>query len=83
MLERGRADFANAERPSGLMVAKEVFGSTDKVSAENLVISELKLRLIVSQKHPNADQIIATANKALTKLRESGKFQKIVDKHLK
>lgn len=82
MLKRGRADFANAERPSGLNIAKDVFGSPGKVSAENLVLKELELRVMFSKNLENVDDFVTMANEALGNLRDSGQHEKIIQKHL-
>lgn len=83
MLKRGRADFTNAERPTGLTTAKDVFGNIDGISVEDLVLSTIDFRLMFSKSASGVESKIEMANKALTKLRQSGEYDKIVEKHLK
>jgi len=37
---------------------------------------------VVHKNHPRADELINGVNRALTELKESGRYDKIIDRHL-
>ena len=82
MLKRGRADFVNAEMPTGLATAKKVYGTTQEVATGDLILNKIKLRLMFSKDLENVSEHVATANKGLQKIRSSGRHADIVAKHL-
>jgi len=79
MLKAGRVDFVPIEVPNGYAQASTVFGSRDEVNAETLLLGKTTLYLMFPKGDMDAAKIF---NEALASLRDSGKYQKIIDKHL-
>jgi len=57
-------------------------GLTDKVKALPRPVAIGTLHLIVPKTHPHASTVLYYINTALSKLKESGEYDKIVDSHL-
>jgi polar amino acid transport system substrate-binding protein len=81
LLQRGRVDFLLAERPAILADAKAVLGSVDALHIEDFVAAQSKLYLMFDKSVDPAK--VEQANKALAALRESGRHQEIIEKHLR
>lgn len=82
MLKAGRVDFLAMERPQAVLEANNVYGSTDPISFENYVTGQTVLHLIFDKDGEGTQEKIATFNAALKALKDSGEYDKIVEKHL-
>ena len=57
-------------------------GMNDRVRALDTPLSLSPLHVIVSKTHPNARTLLYYVNSSLAKLRESGEYDRIVERHL-
>lgn len=82
MLKRGRVDFIPGEKPFMMDAAEEALGSANAVRFEDLVLQTTPLYVIFPKNVEGAKQAMRRFNKAMRKLRQSGKWQDIVDRYM-
>lgn len=82
MLEAGRVDFVDCTEIQAKASAMQVFGATDAVKALPAVIGTGGSYLIVSRQHAAGDRIIADFNRGLAQLKQSGAYDRIVQRQL-
>ncbi|MGA7325935.1 MAG: transporter substrate-binding domain-containing protein [Rhodomicrobium sp.] len=81
LLDSGSVNAVVAPDLTGKSVTTAL-GLTDKVKALPRPVAIGTLHLIVPKTHPHASTVLYYINTALSKLRESGEYDKIVDSHL-
>ena len=81
LLDRGRIDFIPADKPTAIIDAKKSLGSLDKVHFEDFVNGQTPLYLMFSKEV--SDKKLENFNEYLDSLKETGEYDKIVEKHMK
>ncbi|MEL7544434.1 MAG: transporter substrate-binding domain-containing protein [Pseudomonadota bacterium] len=81
LLESGSVDAVALNEFTGRAAMAKI-GLTDQVRAIERPVSITALRIVVSKTHPHARTMLHYVNSALRKLRETGRFDRIVEKHL-
>jgi polar amino acid transport system substrate-binding protein len=81
MLESGTADAVVIPDLTGRAVAMSM-GIADRVRATDRPVHIETMHAIVAKTHPHARTILYYINSSLAKLRESGEYDRIVEKHL-
>lgn len=81
LLERGEVDAVALNEFTGRAAVKKLGLSKQVVTIERPV-SVLSLHVVVAKTHPRARTFLHYVNGSLENLRRSGKYDKIVDKHL-
>lgn len=82
-LENGRVDFIPLERTLAEVASRELLGSADAIHAEDLILGKFSLHLMFAKTNEATQEAVKTFNSALQSLRSSGKYDKIIAKHLK
>ena len=81
LLERGVADaVAIAELVGRASIAS--LGLGDQVRTLDPPLALTTLHVVISKGHPHARTMLYYVNSALTKLRESGEYERIIERHL-
>jgi polar amino acid transport system substrate-binding protein len=81
LLEQRAVDGVVASEMTGIVIASTL-GIADKVKALPQPLNIQTVGAIVSKTHPQARVLLYYVNTALAKLKESGDYDRIVDKHL-
>lgn len=83
MLEKGEVDMVAAPQLVGLLTLKNMttFGVNSFKILEKEIGTEA-LYLVISKNHPSAEEIIADFNKVFLRLKEEGKIDELINKHL-
>lgn len=79
MLERGRVDFIPLEKPTIVVAALKVFGSTDPIRFADAVLDRVHLHVLFPKDRDGARVARDKFNAALARLRKSGRYDRIVD----
>lgn len=81
MLARGEVDAVTLNEFTGRAAIKKL-GMGDQINVIERPVSLLNLHVIIAKTHPRARTFLHYINSSLTYLRESGRYDQIVDKHL-
>ena len=81
MLEQQTVDAIVSSEMTGIVIASTL-GMSDKVKALPRPIKIQTIHAIVSKTHPQARTMLYYVNAAVAKLKESGDYDRIVEKHL-
>lgn len=79
----GRKDFFILNEISGWMAIQNTFQSKDDFRTLDTVFASDSHHLIISKSYPNAEKILADFNQGIANLRQTGRLQQIVDRHLR
>ncbi len=77
----GEIDFVTMNQFTGQSTIKE-FGYGDYVKASENLADSLGLHLIIHRDHPNAERLLKEIDSGLAKLRETGRYDEIIGRHL-
>ena len=81
MLARDEVDAVALNEFTGRQAVSKLNMGKDVRTIENPV-SVLGLHVIIPKTHPRADELLSHVNKGLERIRESGKYGEIVERHL-
>ena len=81
MLDRGEIDAVALNEFTGREAVRKL-NMNDKVRTIEKPVSVLNLHVIVPKSHPRAQALLGNVNAALQRIRESGKYGEIVERHL-
>ncbi|MGI9413394.1 MAG: LysM peptidoglycan-binding domain-containing protein [Hyphomicrobiales bacterium] len=81
MLARDEVDAVAINEFTGREAVRKLNMNDDVRTIENPV-SVLNLHVIVPKTHPHADRLLTNVNQALQRIRDSGKYGEIVERHL-
>ena len=81
MLARDEVDAVAINEFTGRQAVSKLSMNKDVRTIENPV-SVLNLHVIIPKAHPRADSLLNTVNQGLDKIRESGKYDELVEPHL-
>ena len=81
MLDRGEIDAVALNEFTGREAVRKL-NMTSKVRTIEKPVSVLNLHVIVPKSHPRAQALLGNVNSALKRIRESGKYGEIVERHL-
>ena len=81
MLARGEIDAVALNEFTGREAVRKL-NMADKVRTIEKPVSVLNLHVIVPKTHPRAGVLLGNVNAALQRIRESGKYGEIVERHL-
>lgn len=82
MLKLGRVDFVYSIDEQTYAIVLSLFGDVAAVKSLEVEFSHVTNSLIVSRQHPHGAEIIAAFNQGLRTLRQNGRYQEIVTRHL-
>ncbi len=82
MLQEGKVDAVAINEFTGRAKVKELGLQNDVEVVQSRPLSIEGLHVIVHKTHPNAKAIIDLVNDSLAKIKDSGKYQKVIDDHL-
>lgn len=82
MLKADRADFTALERPTAILKKQQGEGAASEIHVEGLTLTRNGLHLIFGKNVDRSEEAREKFNRALDKLRESGKHKQIVQNHL-
>ncbi|NDV25887.1 ABC transporter substrate-binding protein [Desulfovibrio sp. JC010] len=82
MLLKGHIDFlAEAEAVGDFLIRQLLMGREDEFGKINAGLSPKPMRLIISKHDPDAEMLLEKFNKGLKKIKASGKYSMIMEKH--
>ena len=81
MLDRGEVDAVALNEFTGREAVRKL-NMNDKVRTIEKPVSVLNLHVIVPKSHPRAQVLLGNVNSALKRIRESGTYGEIVERHL-
>lgn len=81
LLDQKTVDAVVAPDVTGRAIAASL-GMVDKVTAASHPLNIQTVHVIVSKTHPQARTLLYYINTALTRLKESGEYDRLVEKHL-
>ena len=81
MLARDEVDAVSLNEFTGRQAVSKLSMGKDVRTIENPV-SVLNLHVVIPKTHPRADELLTHVNKGLERIRESGKYGEIVERHL-
>lgn len=82
MLALERVDFVLINEPQGISSAREAFGSADRVKFLDIDLPHKGLHVLFSRSRPEAEDAVRRFNEALAALKDSGRYDEIVARHL-
>lgn len=83
MLKLGRVDFVQCIDDQAHAIAMRLFGDISAVTPLAVELSHVTNNLIVSRRHPRGATIISEFNRGLHALRQNGKYDEIMQRHLR
>ena len=81
MLARDEVDAVAINEFTGRQAVSKLSMNKDVRTIENPV-SVLNLHVIIPKSHPRADVLLNTVNQGLKTIRDSGKYEEIIEPHL-
>lgn len=80
MIQAGRVDFTELEKPSIPWEVESALGSADALHVEDFVTQDVPLYVVFSKDSPTVEEDVKAFNEALAKLKASDKYDEIVSK---
>ena len=83
MMLSGRKDFFIINEINGWMTIQNTFQTKEHFRALDTIFEEETHHLIVPKTHPDGEKMLELFNRGLERMRQKGRLQEIISKHLK